>query len=87
MPSGNIARKLVEYAKVPIATPSANISGKPSGINIENIKEEFEGKVDYILDGGECTLKLASTIVKVINEKPVILRKGTITEKEILKIC
>lgn len=45
MPSGEIARKLVEYANVPIATPSANISGKPSGTNIKDIMKDFEGKV------------------------------------------
>ena len=83
MPDNEIARKLVEYANVPIAAPSANISGKPSGININNIKKDFEGKVDYIIDEGESQLGISSTIVKVIKGVPHILRQGTITLKQI----
>lgn len=86
MPSGEIARKLVEYANVPIATPSANISGEPSGTNLQEIKKNFEGKVDYFIDGGNSELGLASTIVQVIDGKPQILRQGSITLEEINEI-
>lgn len=87
MPSGEIARKLVEYANTPIATPSANISGSPSGTNIKDIMKDFEGKVDYFIDGGESKLGVASTIVKVIDGTPHILRQGTITKEQIEKIA
>ena len=83
MPSGEIARKLVECANVPIATPSANISGKPSGTNLKNIMKDFEGKVDYFIDGGESKIGIASTIVKVIDGVPHILREGSITKEQI----
>lgn len=83
MPSSIIARKLIEYAGVPIATPSANISGNPSGTNIEDIISDFEGKVNYIIDGGVSKLGVASTIVKVIDDIPHILREGSISEKQI----
>lgn len=53
IPAGEIARKLVEYANVPIATPSANTSGKPSGTNFESVMRDFEGKVDFFIDGGK----------------------------------
>ena len=86
MPSEIISRKLVEYANVPIATPSANISGKPSNTNLENVLKDFEGKVDYIINGGESKIGLASTIVKVIDGIPYILRQGSITKEQILKI-
>lgn len=86
MPEGEIARKLVEYAKVPIAAPSANISGKPSGTNLENIVKDFENKVECFIDGGESKLGVASTIVKVIDGVPHILRLGSISEKNIEKI-
>ena len=86
MPSGEIARKLVEIAGVPIATPSANISGEPSGTNLQEIKKHFEGKADLFIDGGISEIGLASTIVKVIDEKPVILRQGSITLEQINKI-
>ena len=86
MPRGKIARKLVEYANVPIATPSANITGKPSGTNLKNIIKDFEGKVDYFIDGGESKIGIASTIVKVINGVPHILREGSITKEQIEKV-
>lgn len=85
MPRGEIARKLVEYADVPIATPSANISGEPSGTNLQEIKKHFEGKVDYFIDGGNSELGLASTIVQVVDGKPQILRQGSITYEQIIK--
>lgn len=85
MPSGEIARKLVEYAGVPIATPSANISGKPSGTNLEEILKDFDGKVDCYVDGQESQLGIASTIVKVVDGMPCILREGSITRGQIEK--
>ena len=85
MPSGEIARKLLEFAGVPIATPSANITGEPSGTNLQEIKKHFEGKVDYYIDGGESELGVSSTIVQVIDEKPQILRQGSITLEQIEK--
>lgn len=87
MPSGEIARKLVEYAGVPIATPSANISGKPSGTNLEEILKDFDGKVDCYVDGQESQLGIASTIVKVVDGMPCILREGSITRGQIEKVC
>ena len=86
MPSGEIARKIVEYANVPIAAPSANISGEPSGTNIKNIIKSFDGQVDYFIDGGESKLGISSTIVQVIDGVPHILREGSITKEQIEKL-
>ena len=86
MPSGEIARKLIEYAGVPIATPSANISGKPSGTNIKDIQKDFEGKVDYFIDNGESKLGIPSTIIRVINDEVHILRQGSISMEQIKAI-
>jgi len=83
MPSNEIARKLVEYAGVPIASPSANISGEPSGTNTNEIVKDFEGKVDCLIDGGESEIGIASTIVQVIDNIPHILRQGIITKEQI----
>ena len=83
MPSGEIARKLIEYAGIPIATPSANISGKPSGTNIKDIQKDFERKVDYFIDNGESKLGIPSTIVRVINNEVHILRQGSISMEQI----
>jgi L-threonylcarbamoyladenylate synthase len=83
MPSGIIAKKLIEYANVPIATSSANISGNASGTNLECIINDFENKVDYFIDDGESTIGVASTVVKVIDGSPHILREGAISKKQI----
>ena len=86
MPSGETAKKLVEVAGVPIAAPSANISGEPSGTNLQEIKKHFEGKANFFIDGGISEIGIASTIVQVIDGKPVILRQGSITLEQINKI-
>ena len=85
MPSGNIAKELISYAGVPIAAPSANISGRPSGTNISDIFQELSDKVDYIIDGGECEVGLESTVVRVIDGIPNILRPGKISPEDIQK--
>lgn len=83
MPSNVIAKAIITFSGVPIAAPSANISGKPSGTNIEDIRKELESKVSAIIDGGNCEIGLESTVVKVIDEVPVILRPGKITPEQI----
>lgn len=85
MPSGEIARALISYAEVPIAAPSANISGRPSGTNVSDIFEELSDKVDYIVDGGECEVGLESTVVRVVDGVPTILRPGKISPEDIQK--
>lgn len=86
MPENEVARKLVKYSGVPVAAPSANISGKPSGIEIEDIVKDFEGKVEYFIDGGKSKLGIGSTIVRVIDGMPKILRQGSITKEQIEKV-
>ncbi len=86
MPANKIAHDLIEKAKLPIAAPSANISSRPSGTKVEDIKEEFQNKVDIIIDGGETSVGLESTVVKVIDDIPTILRPGKITPEDIIEI-
>ena len=86
MPSNVIARGIISFSGVPIAAPSANVSGKPSGTTIEDIRKELEGKVSAIVDGGETDIGLESTVVKVIHEIPVILRPGKITDEDIINV-
>lgn len=86
MPSNKIAHDLIKKSNLPIAAPSANISGKPSGTKLQDIIEELKNKVDYILDGGESDIGLESTVVRVIENKVNILRPGKITKEDIEKI-
>ena len=83
MPNNEVARKLIELANVPIAAPSANISGKPSGTKIEDIIDELDGKVDYILDSGMVDIGVESTVVRVVENTVHILRPGKITVEDI----
>ena len=83
MPENEVARRLIEYSRYPIAAPSANISGKPSGTKIEDIIEELDGKVDYILDAGQTDIGVESTVIRVKDNVVNILRPGKITVEDI----
>ncbi len=87
MPSNLIAKELIEKSGVPIAAPSANVSGKPSGTKVEDIISELDGKVAYILDGGLTDIGLESTVIKVENNKIDILRPGKITKEQLEQVA
>ena len=84
MPSHPVARALIRAAGVPIAAPSANVSGRPSPTKAEHVLEDMDGRIDMILDGGEVGIGLESTIVDLTGEVPSLLRPGFISE-EMLK--
>lgn len=86
MPENDIALNLIKYVGNPIATPSANISGKPSGVDIQDIKKDFKESVDYYIDGGKSKIGIASTIVKIKDGIPYILREGAITKEQIEEV-
>lgn len=83
IPENPIAHNLLNILDYPIAAPSANLSTRPSGTNVSDIFDEFNGKVKYIIDGGDSTIGLESTVCKVINDIPTILRPGFITKEDI----
>ena len=83
MPSNKIAHDLIKFSNLPIAAPSANISGRPSGTNLEDIFDELKDRVDYIIDGGETDIGVESTVVRVVDGKVDILRPGRITKEDI----
>jgi len=83
MPDHPIALKIVELAEVPLATPSANISGKPSPTKAEHVIEDFMGKIDAIVDGGETGIGIESTVIDTTTKPPKILRLGAIPAEEI----
>lgn len=87
MPSNKIAKLLIEKSGVPIAAPSANVSGRPSGTKVEDIINELDGKVEYILDGGFTDIGLESTVIKVSGEKIDILRPGKITKEQLEQVA
>lgn len=86
MPAYTFAHRLIELSAVPIAAPSANSSGRPSGTSGRNILKELSGKVDMIIDDGLSPIGLESTVVKVNKNNVLILRPGAITKEMIEKV-
>ncbi|MCH5211223.1 MAG: threonylcarbamoyl-AMP synthase [Oscillospiraceae bacterium] len=78
-PDNETARMLISAAGVPIAAPSANISGKPSPTNSKHVINDMTGRIDAIINGGNCRVGVESTIVDFSSDKPVILRPGGVT--------
>lgn len=86
-PSHKVARSLIEAFGLPIAAPSANLSGKPSPTCAEHVIDDLFGKVDMIIDGGESEIGLESTIVKLDGNSVTLLRPGAITADAISCVC
>lgn len=87
MPSHSVANALIRLAKTPVAAPSANLSGSPSPTTFAHCKQDMGGRVDYIIDGGECQIGVESTVVDMTGDIPVILRPGAVTLEDIREVC
>jgi len=83
MPDNRIALELIERAGLPIAAPSANISGKPSPTTPEHVIADMMGKVDMILCGSKCSVGVESTILDMTEDVPIVLRPGGLTLEEL----
>ena len=83
MPRNKIALALIKRSGLPIAAPSANLSGKPSPTNASHVKEDLNGKVKLILDGGKTEIGIESTVIDMTPRIPVILRPGGISKERI----
>ena len=86
MPSNKIANALIDAAGIPIAAPSANISGRPSPTRAEHVYNEMNGRVSGIIMGGDCNFGLESTVVDFTGEFPMILRPGSITREMLQEV-
>lgn len=83
MPNNKIALELIKEANLPIAGPSANLSGRPSPTNAQHVIEDLAGKIDMIIDGGETGVGLESTVLDVSGDIPMILRPGGVTLEDL----
>lgn len=86
IPAHPVARELIEKSGVPIAAPSSNRSGKPSPTKAEHVIFDMDGRIDAIIDGGQCSVGVESTVIDMTGEIPVILRPGGVTCAELKKI-
>ena len=84
-PKHEMARKLLKKLNYPLAAPSANISTKISAVSPEDVKDEFEKKIKFVLNGGRSKIGLESTIINLVS-KPEILRLGGIEINKLSKV-
>jgi L-threonylcarbamoyladenylate synthase len=87
MPSHDVARALIDLSGLPIAAPSANISGRPSPTTAEHVINDLMGRVDGIVLGDNAAVGLESTVIDTTGDIPVILRPGAITEAMIAAVA
>ncbi|MDR0303736.1 MAG: threonylcarbamoyl-AMP synthase [Chitinispirillales bacterium] len=78
IPNNEITREIIRKSKTAIAAPSANIFGHTSPTSAKQVLEDLDGKIDAIMDGGNCSVGVESTIISFVNEKPVCYRFGGI---------
>lgn len=79
MPGHAIALEFLSACGVPVAAPSANLSGRLSPTCLEDVIEDLDGKVDCIIDGGSCPVGIESTVIDVTGERPIVLRSGAVS--------
>lgn len=85
MPDDSFILKLIQKIGKPLLVTSANLSGMPTGVTFEQVRNDFEGNIDMIVKG-ECAKGVSSTIVDVSDNTVKMIREGLLTEKEILKV-
>lgn len=86
IPSHPVANAFLKLCGVPVAAPSANISGKPSPSCAEHVIEDLDGKVDVIISSGHTDVGLESTIITLVENPPVLLRPGGVTYEQLKEV-
>ena len=85
-PDNAVTREIIRLSGVPIAAPSANLSGKPSTTTAQHVLHDHDGKIAAIVDGGPCRVGVESTIVDLTEERPRLLRPGGITPEQLIAV-
>lgn len=85
-PDNDVTRAIIRLSGVPIAAPSANLSGKPSTTTAAHVLHDHDGKIDAIVDGGPCRVGVESTIVDLTDAHPRLLRPGGITPEQLKEV-
>lgn len=86
MPDHPVALALIQASGLPIAAPSANVSGKPSPTKMIHVWQDLQGKIAGIVDGGETGVGVESTVIDCTLDVPAILRPGGITKEQIEEV-
>lgn len=85
-PDSAVTREIIRLAGIPIAAPSANISGKPSTTTADHVRHDHDGKIAAVVDGGPCRVGVESTIVDLTEDRPRLLRPGGITPAQLIEV-
>ena len=82
MPKSDYARAIIEACGLPLAAPSANLSGSPSPTNAKYVFDDMNGRIPLIIDGGNCEIGVESTVISFAEDPPRLLRPGGVTLEE-----
>ena len=85
-PDNAVTREIIRLSGVPIAAPSANLSGKPSTTTAEHVLHDHDGRIAAVVDGGPCRVGVESTIVDLTEDRPRLLRPGGITPEQLVAV-
>lgn len=85
-PDNAVTRQIIRLSGVPIAAPSANLSGKPSTTTAQHVLHDHDGKIAAVVDGGPCRVGVESTIVDLTEDRPRLLRPGGITPEQLVSV-
>lgn len=86
-PANAIAQKIIKSAGVPLAAPSANLSGKPSTTTAKHVYDDMNGRISAIVDGGACSVGVESTVISFSGEDVIILRPGFVSKEDLLSVA
>lgn len=86
MPENKIAQLLIKEAGVPLAAPSANVSGRPSPTTSKHVYDDLNGKISMIVDGGKTKIGIESTVIDLTRKTPMLLRPGAVTLEQLQDI-
>ncbi len=86
MPSNMVARDIIKVSGLPLAAPSANVSGKPSPTTAQHVLSDLDGKIDAVIMGDSCDFGVESTVITLVPETPMLLRPGAVTYEQLLRV-
>ncbi len=86
MPSEKTAYDIINTSGLPLAAPSANVSGRPSPTTYNHVLIDLDGKINAVVEGKECTVGVESTVITLVGEHPVLLRPGAVTLEDLKEI-
>ena len=86
MPSNAIAREVISKSGLPLAAPSANLSGSPSPTTSNHVINDLDGKIDAVVMGEDCNVGVESTVITLVGDHPVLLRPGGVTLEQLREV-